>query len=390
MTDRLYYNDSYLQWFEAEIEEAADDGRRLYLNRTAFYPTSGGQPHDLGEINGITVVEVIDEEERVAHLLSSPVTPGKVQGTINWARRIDFMRQHSGQHLLSAVFETELGARTASVHFGDESVTVDLEIPALAAQDLQRVERQANLIVMENRQVLVAYEDAENAEGLRKASSRQGLLRVVSIAGLDKSACGGTHVRSTGEVGPILLRRLDKIRGNVRVEFLCGPRAIDRARKDYEELSSIAKQFSCSLEDAGSSVAAILDRAKSIDKQVRTLSTKLAETEARCLHAATLAQENGIKVISRIVDAAASEETRSIAQAFAACGKAVFQLYSTNPPSAMLACSADSGHHAGNLLKNAFALAGGKGGGSATFGQGSLPSKDAIAIVKVELAKHGL
>ena len=390
MTDRLYYNDSYLNQFEAEVEEAADQGRRLYLSRTAFYPTSGGQPHDLGEINGIAVRDVIDEEERVAHLLASPIISGRVHGTIHWARRLDFMRQHTGQHLLSAVFDAELGARTASVHFGDESATVDLEIPALTSQDLQRVERQANLIVMENRPVHVAYEDAESAEGLRKASSRQGLLRIVTIHGLDKSACGGTHVRHTGEVGPILLRRLDKIRGNVRVEFLCGPRAIERARKDYEELSSIARQFSGSIDDASFSVTAILDRVKSQDKQVRILLAKLAETEGRDLHATTPAQENGLKLITRLTDVSAGEESRAIAQAFAACGKAVFQLYSTNPPSAMLACSADSGHHVGNLLKSAFALAGGKGGGSATFAQGSLPTKEALAIVRAEMAKHGL
>lgn len=390
MTDRLYYNDSYLKHFEAEVEEAADDGRRLYLNRTAFYPTSGGQPHDLGEINGIAVVEVVDEEERVAHLLASPLTSSKVQATINWNRRLDFMRQHSGQHLLSAVFEAELRARTASVHFGNESSTVDLEIPALTAGDVQMVERQANMIVMENRLVHVGYEDAESAEGLRKASVRQGQLRIISIDRLDKSACGGTHVRHTGEIGPILLRRLDKIRGNVRVEFLCGSRAIEQAGKDYEALNSIAKQFSCSLSDTGASVATVVERVKNQDKLIRTLSAKIAETEGRDLHAATPVQENGLKHLTRIVAVAVSEEDRSVAQNFAACGKAIYQLYSTNPPSAMVACSVDSGHHAGNLLKNAFAIVGGKGGGSATFAQGSLPSTEAISQLRAELEKHGL
>ena len=390
MTERLYYNDSYLKHFEAEVEEAAEDGRRIYLKRTAFYPTSGGQPHDLGEINGIPVIDVVDEEERVAHVLASPLKSSRVTAIINWTRRVDFMRQHTGQHLLSAVFEAELGAHTASVHFGAESATVDLQVQALTPQDVERVERQANLIVMENRPVDVGYEESESAEGLRKASARKGMLRVVSIEGLDKSACGGTHVRHTGEVGPILLRRLDKIRGNVRVEFLCGSRAIDQARKDFEVLTSIANQFSCALDGAGSSVAAVLDRAKNQVKLIRTLSSKIAEIEGRDLHAATATEENGLKQITRVVDIAPSEEARSAAQAFVACGKAVFQIYATNPPAAMLACSADSGHHAGNLLKNAFAIAGGKGGGSATFAQGSLPSQESISVVRSELAKHGL
>ena len=391
MTERLYYNDSYLTEFVAEIEEAATDGRRLYLNRTAFYPTSGGQLNDLGTINGVPVVDVVDEQDRLAHVLGGELPTGPLKCVINWKRRFDHMQQHSGQHLLSAVFDSVLNARTASVHFGDDSATVDLEIASISAREIELVERRANELVAENRSINVSYEDADTAEGLRKASARQGTLRLVSIDGLDKSACGGTHVRATGEIGPIVLRKLDKIRGNVRVEFLCGMRAIDQLRKDYDALINISRQFSCALEDTPKAVEALLERAKEQDKTLKVLSTKLAESEGRELHANSEANSQGLRVVNRRLEGPLGDSSRLLAQHFVAQGKAAILLSSTNPPAILLACSSDSNLHAGNLLKAALTPAGGKGGGSNTMAQGSLPSAEALEIVCAELASnHGL
>ncbi len=391
MTERLYYNDSYLTEFVAEIEEAATVGRRLYLNRTAFYPTSGGQLHDLGTINGVPVVDVVDEQDRLAHVVDGELPTGPLTCVVNWQRRFDHMQQHSGQHLLSAVFDSLLNARTASVHFGEDSATVDLEIPSLSAREMELVERRANELIAENRVISVSYEDAETAEGLRKTSGRQGTLRLVSIDQLDKSACGGTHVRATGEIGPVVLRKLDKIRGNVRVEFLCGMRAIDQLRRDYNALNNISRQFSCALEETPKAVEALLERAKEQDKTLKVLSNKLAEGEGRELHAKTGANSQGLRVVNQRSESPLGDAARLLAQHFVAQGNAAILLSSNNPPSLILACSGDSNLHAGNLLKAALNAAGGKGGGSNTMAQGSLPSLEALEVVCAELAKnHGL
>ena len=389
MTDRLYYSDSYLVKFEATVEEAAADGRRLYLTQSAFYPTSGGQLHDLGEINGIAVVEVVDEDDRVAHVLAEPVTGKQVSGLVDWPRRFDHMQQHTGQHLLSAVFEEMLGAQTLSVHFGDASATIDLAVPALSPNQLVAIEKRANQAVFQNLPVVVAYEDAATVTGLRKPSERPGILRIVSIEGLDKSACGGTHVTRTGEIGPILIRKLDKIRGNVRVEFICGQRAVAQSRLDFDALSSVSRHFSCPLDEAAGAVAQLTERAKDQDKAIRLLKSELAAFQGKQLHQNTPAGVDGIRRHSITVAEPIADDLRMLAQNFVACGKAVLQIGSTNPASLLLACSADSNLHAGNLLKTVLAAAGGRGGGSNTLAQASLPSVEALEKIRLDLSKLG-
>jgi len=223
MTERLYYTDSYGREFQARVVERSADGRTVYLDRTLFYPSSGGQPFDVGSIAGVAVVDVVDEEDRIAHRLEAPLaTDGEVSGEVDWTRRFDHMQQHSGQHLLSAVFEELFSLHTVSFHLGTEGSTIDLEGGPVEPRTVLEAERRANQLVAENRTMDVRFENASEAQGLRKPSGRQGMLRIVSIEGLDRSACGGTHVRTTGEIGPILLRRTEKIRQSVRVEFVCG------------------------------------------------------------------------------------------------------------------------------------------------------------------------
>ena len=208
MTERLYWDDSYLRRFRAKILERCCDGCELYLDRTAFYPTSGGQPHDTGWIQNVPVIDVVDEGERIRHRLSRPVDGEEADCEVDWGRRFDHMQQHSGQHLLSAVLNRFHGAPTVSFHLGRDISTIDVGLAALEPERLKEAERQANEIVFENRPIRVDYREASEAEGLRRASGREGLLRIVEIEGLDRSACGGTHVRHTGEIGLVLLRRL--------------------------------------------------------------------------------------------------------------------------------------------------------------------------------------
>ena len=377
MTERIYYHDSYATEFQAQIVASNPDRTRVYLDRTAFYPSSGGQPCDTGLLGGVLVLEVIDEEDRIAHVLGTPLEGLEVYGSIHWERRFDHMQQHTGQHLLSAVFADLANAATVSFHLGAESSTIDLAVPSLDPEVIQAVERRANEVVFENRQVLVEFQQASDATSLRKASGRDGMLRIVSIRDLDRSACGGTHVRATGEIGPILIRKLDKLRGNVRVEFLCGMRSVRRARVDYEALSQIARSFSAPMDEAPALVAMQIEKLAESDKARRRLSAELATAKGRELYAETQPDAHGTRRIVRRLDAI-TDDLRTEAQSFTSGPNAVMLLLARNPPTVLLAASKDSGLDAGRWLKTAVSGLGGRGGGSPTMAQGSLPSEESL------------
>jgi alanyl-tRNA synthetase len=378
MTQRLYYNDAYLRQFTAHAVEVALDGTRVYLDRTAFYPTSGGQPFDLGSIAGVTVREVVDEGDRIAHVLAAPLAAGPVECAIDWSRRFDHMQQHTGQHLLSAVCEELFRLRTVSFHLGAESSTIDLEGGTLDARTAAEAESRANQIVCENRPVSIAYQEAGAVLGLRKPSEREGTLRIVSIDGLDRSACGGTHVRATGEIGTVLLRKLEKVRQTVRLEFLCGGRAVRRARADYEALSRVAQLFSASLDEAPAMVAAQFETARGADKERRKLELELARYQGKELYDATVPGPDGVRRLVRRATNGSLEQLRTLAQNFTEHPKAIFVATLANPPSVLLGTSADAGVDAGQTLKAALAEAGGRGGGTARMAQGSVPDGTAL------------
>jgi len=383
MTERLYYTDSYLTAFDASVVETGEGGLRVYLDRTAFYPSSGGQPNDLGTLNGIRVIDVVEEvvgkAERIAHVLEKPLQTGAVAGSVDWTRRFDHMQQHSGQHLLSAVFESLYRIKTVSFHLGAESSTIDLEAPALSPAQVRAVEERAAELVLECRPLGVGFEDASAAAGLRKASEREGTLRIVSIEGVDRSACGGTHVKSTGEIGPVQIRKLDKIRGDIRVEFLCGHRALRRARADFEALSAAAKLFSSPLDEVPELVKLLQEQARESDKTRRKLAVELALRRGAELFAASAEEPSGLRRhIERVRAGGLGDEVRALAQGFTAAGRGIFVAACDNPPSVMLAASVESGVHAGNRLKELLAVHGGRGGGSAQLAQASLPSTEAL------------
>ena len=385
MTDRLYYTDSYLREFTARIVERSADGRTVYLDRTAFYPASGGQPCDTGTVAGVPVLDVVDAGERIAHHLARPLDGGPVECAIDWSRRFDHMQQHTGQHVLSAVFEEWFGLDTVGFHLGAESSTIDLEGGTVEPGSVLEAERRANDIVFENRPVEVRFQQAAEVQGLRKPTDREGTLRIVSIEGLDRNACGGTHVRATGEVGPILLRKLEKVRQSVRVEFLCGGRAVRRARADYEALSKTAQLFSAPLDEVPAMVAAQLETARAHDKARRKLELDLAACQGKELYLATAPGADGVRRVTRRVVKGSLEELRAIAQNFTAQPKAVFIATLADPPSVLLAASADAGIDAGKTLKAALAAAAGRGGGNARIAQGSVAEAGVLEQVLEKL-----
>lgn len=389
MTHRLYYTDSYLRDFEAAIIERSEDSRRIYLDQTAFYPTSGGQPFDVGLLGGIEVTDVIDEGGRIAHLLAAPLTGGRVRGQIDWARRFDHMQQHTGQHLLSSVLADFVGHSTIGVHFGRESSTLDLDIGALTLDQAAKAEARANEIVVQNRPVEVSFEDAGAATGLRKPAGRGGTLRLVTIHGIDRSACGGTHVRATGEVGPILIRKVERVRKGVRVEFLCGSRAIKRARADYGLLSSLAAAFTASADELPRLITSQREEIKEANATNRELQGKLDYYRARELYAAATPESTGIRRVTVREDGLSADTLRGLAQAFTSLPLAVFVGAVTSPPAVVLATSPDTGIDAANMLKSLLTSVGGRGGGSADLAQGIVPGRAQLQTVVESLGSRG-
>jgi len=378
-TERLYYTDPYLRDFRAHVVGRSDDGRTVYLDRTAFYPTSGGQPYDLGTLGGVAVTEVVDEEDRIAHRVAAAVEAAEVDCAVDWTRRFDHMQQHTGQHLLSAVFEELYNLHTVSFHLGVDSATIDLEGGAVDARTILAVERRTNELVFANLPVQVSFEDSRTVQGLRKPSEREGTLRIVSIDGsYDRSACGGTHVRSTGEIGPVLLRKTEKIRQSTRVEFVCGARAIRRARADFEALTKVSQLFSVAPDEAPAMVAAQMESSKAAEKSRRKVELDLAAYRGRELYRETGPAADGFRRVTERLERGNLEDLRAVAQNFTAQPKSVFLAVMKEPPSVLLAVSEDAGMDAGKLIKAAVTAAGGRGGGTSRIAQGSVPEAAAL------------
>jgi len=382
-THRLYYDDARLTRFSATVVAVAEDGHLVTLDRTAFYPTSGGQPHDTGVLADVAVVDVIDADDTVVHRLAAPLglpVGAMVVGEIDRTRRFDHMQQHTGQHLLSAVLHDRYGWPTVSVHFGDRSATLDIEAETFDVDMLAAIETDVNAQLVEDRPVRISYEDAATAEGLRKASDRTGTLRIVSIDGVDRSACGGTHVESTGMIGAILLRRAERTRGHVRLEFLCGQRAVTQARADARCLADIARPLSAAPDEIPALIATQQERLQELERERRRLMQALAVHDAESLWSQTAPDASGVR---RIVIPIAAElpvkQVEPLAQALAAKGGCV-ALALTATGGVLLATSADSGIDAGTTLRAALQAHGGRGGGSPRVAQGTIPPEHASAL----------
>ncbi|HEX4230021.1 MAG TPA: alanyl-tRNA editing protein [Bryobacteraceae bacterium] len=387
MTERLYYTDPYLHEFRARLVERVEQGSRIYLDRTPFYPTSGGQPHDLGTINGVEVVDVLDEGDRIAHILAPGQVadlPDTVDCRLDWLRRYDHMQQHTGQHLLSAVLVEVFGYPTLSFHMGAEVSSIELGTPDLNESQIEETERRVQELVWAARPVSIRFEEAGSAGGLRKASERAGTLRIIEIEGVDRSACGGTHVRSTAELGPIQIRKAEKIRGNVRIEFVCGQRARRRARQDFRLLGELSRQTSVAVDALPAHVAGLLGRVAEAEKERQRLALEFAGREAEALYDATPQGPDGLRRVLCRVPAIGPEE-RARASAFANRGKALALFVGANPMAVLVAASKDAGVDAGTVLKSALAALGGRGGGSPTLAQGSVPNECALEALMVAL-----
>jgi alanyl-tRNA synthetase len=373
-TERLYYRDCYLREFEAEVLATEPDGKafRVYLDRSAFYPDSGGQPGDHGTIAGIPVLEVIDEGERVAHIMERPPGGRRVSAQIDWARRFDHMQQHTGQHVLSAAFEQIDNYGTVSFHLGSATSTIDLDSDRLGRRQLEEAEELANRVIFEDREVHILFKSGAEASQmrLRKPTEREGEVRVIEIPEFDLSACGGTHVSRTGAVGAVLVRKFERLKGLTRVEFVCGRRALAAARNDFEVLSDAARLFSGAAENLPTLITKQSDELKAALKAREKLIKRIAEYSAVELHAAA-PEVKGRKIVRRIYAGEDAEEAKAIAHALARQPATVALLGVQGKPAALIfAQTAGGASDMGRILKQTVAQVGGKGGGARDFAQG--------------------
>jgi alanyl-tRNA synthetase len=402
MTDRLYYHDSFLYNFEAEVQELPAPGRpALILDRTAFYPTSGGQVHDTGWVvsadQKLRVTEVADTEDgRVVHYLEAPLKdlqPGtRVQGQIDAARRRDHMQQHSGQHVLSAAFVRLFNMPTVSFHMADDYCSIDLDTPALAKTQMEEAERLANEIILENRPVDIRFVTRDEAEklGLRKLPpAERDELRLIDIQDWDVSACGGTHVSRTGQIGCVLLRKVERVRQGYRVEFVAGQRAVATARRDFTTLTETAALFSAHIHDVPQQAAKALDEIKSLRKQREQSQEELAAAQAAAMLSET-SESGGRKLILRTFSDCEMNSLKLLAQKLTRLAPNVIALLGSTAPQPSLVFAQSSGQpfDMGALMKNAMSKHGGRGGGSKDMAQGGLSSADridpALADAKLE------
>jgi alanyl-tRNA synthetase len=376
MTQRLYYAEPYRTSFDGTVVsvEPVDGRLHVVLDQTAFYPTSGGQPFDIGTLGGAAVTEVIDREDgTIAHVVSGTVKTGDVvSGAIDWARRFDHMQQHTGQHVLSAAFDRLFGVRTESFHMGAAASSIDLA-REVSATELEQAEDEANRIVWEDRMVHIRFASAEEAAAmpLRKESLRTGPLRLIDVEDFDLSACGGTHVARTGAIGVIAIGGAEKFRGGSRVEFLCGGRALERFRLWRDALAATQRHLSVAPEEMAAAIERMQADAKAQQKIVRGMQEKLAAQEAQGLIAkATRAGDR--LVIAEAIEGWDAQGLKAMAVAAAAIDpSAAIALFTTTTPAlVVIAKGPNGGIDAGAVLKELVAKFGGKGGGKPDLSQG--------------------
>ena len=283
-TKKLYFEDAYLTQFEARVVgRTAFEGKpAIILDRSAFYPEAGGQSCDRGTIDGIAVLQVVEDGEAIVHVLERAIEADTVHGRIDWPRRFDRMQQHSGQHILSQAFYEVVKGTTMSFHIGEDVSSVEIGVPKISDADLDRVEARANAVVFEDREIKTYFvpDDRIGTVPLRKPPKKEGPIRVVEVSGFDYSACGGTHCRRAGEIGLIKVTKADRIRNNLRFEFVCGGRALRDYREKNRTVRQAAAFFSVADRDVATTVGKSLTEIKALKKKARKLEERIASYEA--------------------------------------------------------------------------------------------------------------
>lgn len=386
MTERLYYHDAYLREFDAAVvETTSHDGKTaLVLDRTVFYPTSGGQPFDVGTLSGARVLNVVDADDgRILHVVDRAPDTARVTGAIDWARRFDHMQQHTGQHVLSAAFDRLLQARTESFHLGAEYATIDLA-RELSPAEIARGEEEANRIVWEDRPVSIRFAGPDEIAKLplRKEPQREGTLRLIDVQDFDLSACGGTHVARTGAIGIIAVAATERFRGGSRVTFLCGGRALAGYHALRDAVGGSVRALSVLPAELPAAIERLQAEGKESRRQIKDFQSKLAGQEADALaDAAVTAGE--IRLVAASLSGWDAAGLKVVAARIVERPGHVAVLIGDPAPSAIVvARSAGLPHDAGALLRQLVERHGGKGGGRPELAQGGGITASAPAVLE--------
>lgn len=390
MTERLYYADAYYTSFDAQVVECLtlNDAPAVVLDRSAFYPTGGGQPHDTGTLNHIAVVDVVEQVENQAliHILASdgpenPLRPGdQVQGEITWTRRFDHMQQHTGQHVLSQAFVQVAQADTLSFHLGDAYSTIDLGYATLSEDSITRAEALANQIIFEDRPVLARFLEPDEAAALplRKMPPARETIRVVQVDDFDWSACGGTHVKRTGEIGLVKVVRSERRGTETRITFLCGQRALAHYHMLNALTRDLALNLSIGVEELPEAIERLNSEARTARRERDRLRELLLDYEAAAL--TTSAQLVGpVSLVRKVFEMREMEEVRRLATRITnQPGHVVLLGVKGKKAQLIFARSADLSYDMRPLLRGACGLIGGGGGGGPELAQGGGSHPDRI------------
>jgi alanyl-tRNA synthetase len=400
MTDRLYYTDPYLRTFDATVArvDRGDDRLLVTLDRTAFYPTSGGQPFDTGQLGPLRVVDVVDAEDgSITHLTelrtenSELKTGDAVRCEIDWPRRFDHMQQHTGQHVLSAAFDRLFDVRTVSFHLGGAVSTIDLAREMTPAE-IGQAETEANRIVWEDRPVNIRFADSEEAARLplRKEPARGGTLRLIEVEGFDLSACGGTHVPRTGGIGLVAVASGERFKGGQRLEFICGGRALRGYRVLRDAIAASVRLLSVLPDDLPSSIERLQADAKEQKRSMVALQGELARYQAEELAVSGEAVQlaaggGGCRFVARAIDADANGLAALAAAIVVKPGYLVVLVSPSAPALAVIARSRDVAVSSQELLASLMTQFGGRGGGRPEMARGgglSAPADTIIAAIR--------
>jgi alanyl-tRNA synthetase len=391
---RLYFGHPYLTHFTAQVVERLEWAGRpaVVLDQTAFYPTGGGQPHDTGVLKPLdaddgTEVAVVEAVEReadgaVIHLLAAPLDAAQVEGRIDWQRRFDLMQHHTGQHLLSAAFVRCCAANTVSFHLTTDCATIDLDRAPLSTEELAQAEALADQVVFDNLPVVARFVPGKEAQGLllRKPVTRTGPLRIVDVPDFDCSACGGTHVRATGEIGLIKIIRTERRGAETRVEFVCGRRALADYQIKNALLLDMARDLSVGYWELPETLRRLDDELRDARRDLRRAHDALLDAEAEALwHAAS--RLGDLCVVQAHLVGRTPDELKLLAHRLIAHPHTAVLLgagQAGDKGHLVFARSTDLDFHAGALLGQACRLIGGRGGGRPDFAQGGGPDGDQV------------
>ena len=396
MTERLYYQDCYLREFDADlVDTVSHDGRTaLVLDRTAFYPASGGQPADAGMFGDVRVLDVVDADDGgILHVVDRAPSSTRLHGVVDWTRRFDHMQQHTGQHVLSAAFARLFGVRTESFHMGGDYSTIDLA-REVSAGEIARAEDESNRIVWEDHPVAIRFASATEAAslGLRKESRRDGTLRLIDVEDFDLSACGGTHVARTGAIGIIAVSAAERFRGGSRVTFLCGGRALAGFRSLRDVVAGSVRALSVLPAELPGAIERLQAESKDLRKQVKDLQATLADHEADAL-ADAAEPSAAARLVAVSLAGWAAGGLKTIAARIAGRPGHVAILVGEPAPAALVVARAtDVPLDASALLRTLVERHGGKGGGRPELAQGgglTSPARDVLQSAR-EIVSHSL